>query len=299
MERILLVARNVFRAILHGKIVYLWIAGVLLLTLRSAGMILVNFGNPAIQAMMQKRAVSGALDTWSTLCIALAIFMGASAVGSEITRKTIVTVLARPMRRWEFLLGKWIGVQAFGLLSLAIGLLVSFALASYLGAEFESKPLGIALAQTAAAIVLYSGLAIAIGTVMTPGIAGALTILVVFLPGFVTFLVDSDDAVYHNTGVVLDYVVPPGYTSHYAATIPAPIPADAFRRGGFGGGGGGGFGRGNRRGDIPPIPQPGADNEPEINYSTDTNAVLQNVGYALVFFAIGALVFLRRDLRLS
>lgn len=297
MDRILLVARNVFRGILHGRIVYIWIAGLVLLFLRAAPALLIDFGNQAAQTYMRKNAVSGGLDTWSTLCIALAIFLGASAVGAEITKKTIVTVFARPVHRWEFLVGKWLGIQCFALLSLVVGLTVSFGLSRYLDAEFESKVLAVSLAHTAVAILLYSGLAIAFGTLLTPGVSGALTIVVVFLPILVTNLVESTDSAYRAAGVTLNYIVPSGYTSHYSRTIPNPLPRNAFGRGRFGRGGNGGGPPDRGFGDIPPVPQPG--DPPAIDYSAETTVLFKNVGYGAVFFTLGCLIFLRRDLRLS
>jgi ABC-type transport system involved in multi-copper enzyme maturation permease subunit len=299
MERILLVARNVFRAILHGKIIYLWLAALALMFLQAAPALLMTSGaDAAIQNVIRKRAVSGGLGTWSTMCIALAIFVGASAIGGEITKKTIVNVFARPIRRWEFLVGKWLGIQVFALLSLAVGLSVSFGLSRYLEAEFETKILWLAVAHTAAAIFLYSGLAIAFNTVLSPGLSGAFTIIIAFLPGLVTVLVGLQEPTPHAIGVVMDYVVPPGYTSYYAESLPAPIPPNIFGRGG----------RGNRRGggpegNIPPVPQPAvpaaANPESNIDYSAETKILFQNLGYAAVFFALGCLIFLRRDLRLT
>jgi ABC-type transport system involved in multi-copper enzyme maturation permease subunit len=289
MEKILLVARNVFRGILYRRILYLWVAAIFLLILRAAPALLFNFGNEALQTVMRRRAVSGALDTWSTLCIALAIFMGASAISSENAWKTIATALARPVRRWEFLVGKWIGVQCFALLSLLLGLLVGFGLSIYLDAEFEFRILGISVAQTAAAIMLYSGLAIAVSTLVTPGMAGAVTILIAFLPGFVTYLAESPGSFKHAAGVVLDYAIPPGYTSHYAGTIRAALPPDAFN-----------FrnGPGRRRGEVPPfVAQTSPD--PEIKYDAEYRELIENIGYAMGFFALGCFVFSHRDLRLT
>jgi len=288
MARIFLIARNVFRGILHRRILYLWIAAIGLLILRSLPAIFFNFGTEALQTVMRKRAVSGALDTWSTLCIALAIFMGASAIGSEISAKTIVSVFARPIRRWEFLLGKWIGIQAFALLSLGLGLIVGFAVGSYLGSAFEYNILGISLAQTAVAISLYSGIAIALSTLIGSGLAGALAVLLAFMPGLVTYLVESPNSTAHAAGLVLDYVVPPGYTSHYSTTINAPIPLDAFS----------GRGRENRRGGVPPFmaQQP---QEPDIDYNIESWTLLKNAGYAAVFFVLGCLILTRRELRLA
>lgn len=299
MARILLVAGNVFRGVLHRRILYVWFFAVGLLILRSIAPLLFNFGNPALQEYMYKRSVSGGLDSWSSLCIALSVFMGATAIGSEISGKTIVPLFARPIARWEFLLGKWIGVQGFSLLAFACGLVVGFAFASYLDAGFEGRILSFAVTQTVVSIALYSGLSLALNTVFTSGVAGALAVIVVFLPGIVEPLMDSDTSIYHASGFVLDFVVPPGYTSHYNASVPALLPLQAFDGGGFGGGfGGRGFGRGGRRGVPPFVPQAEAA-DPEIENGEEATILLQNLGYAAAFFALGYLAFVKRDLRLS
>ena len=292
MQTLFLIAGNVFRGILYRRILYLWIAAIGFLILRAAPAIFLDFGNEAAQSAMRQRAVSGALDTWSTLCIALAIFMGASAIGSEIHGKTIVTVLGRPVRRWEFLVGKWIGIQSFALLSVFLGLLAGLAVAHYLDADFDPKILGLSLVQTSVAISLYSALAIGLSTLVASGVAGALTVIVAFLPAFVTFLVASPNAVNHGIGVVLDYGVPPGYTSHYDETIDAPTPPGAF---GFGG-----RGRGNRRGggDVPTFTLTQSP-PPEIDYNIEFGALGQNVGYGVVFLVLGCVIFSRRDVRLG
>src|SRR5256886_17491131 len=40
----------------------------------------------------------------------IAIFIGIGLVSKEIERKTLYTVLSRPVRRWEFILGKYFGL---------------------------------------------------------------------------------------------------------------------------------------------------------------------------------------------
>lgn len=42
--------------------------------------------------------------------IVIAIFIGTGLVSKEIDKKTLYTVLARPVRRWEFILGKYLGL---------------------------------------------------------------------------------------------------------------------------------------------------------------------------------------------
>jgi Cu-processing system permease protein len=41
----------------------------------------------------------------------IAIFIGIGLVSKEIDRKTLYTVLSRPVRRWEFILGKYFGLS--------------------------------------------------------------------------------------------------------------------------------------------------------------------------------------------
>src|SRR6185436_1992206 len=53
------------------------------------------------------RAISNGLNLWSMLSIGFAILLGANVLANEVALKTIITVLARPISRWELLLGKW------------------------------------------------------------------------------------------------------------------------------------------------------------------------------------------------
>ena len=46
------------------------------------------------------------------LAVMLAIFSSANAVSGEISSHTIQTIVTKPVRRWEVLLGKWLGYAA-------------------------------------------------------------------------------------------------------------------------------------------------------------------------------------------
>ena len=71
----------------------------------------------------------------------LAAWSAADAVWSDIRSGTILAVLARPVRRWEFLLGKFLGVQllmgAYVLMMLAL----SYLLAAIGGRAHPSRAL--------------------------------------------------------------------------------------------------------------------------------------------------------------
>ena len=49
----------------------------------------------------------------------------------------ISTLLARPIRRWEFLVGHWLGVTLFSIASLLLGLVLTGGLSWYFGIEID------------------------------------------------------------------------------------------------------------------------------------------------------------------
>ena len=45
-----------------------------------------------------------------TFGVIIAIFVGIGLVSKEIEKKTLYTILSRPVRRWEFIAGKYLGL---------------------------------------------------------------------------------------------------------------------------------------------------------------------------------------------
>lgn len=270
--RVLLVARNAFRAIMSKRAVYIWGAAILLMFFRSAPAIFLQSDDARMIAFRRANAIGGALELWSTLCIASAIFLGAAAIASEMTSKTIVTLLARPIRRVEVMVGKWIGVTAFSLVSLAIGVALDMAIARYLNIDVDRRALVYALAQTVVAVALYGAVAVALSGSGSAIIAVAFTILLIALPGLVNTLKEDPGRTQHRIGVVLDYLLPPGYQSHYSEIAWAPFPSR-----------------------DPRIVRP----RPVFDPKGQHPVLLKNMGYAAVYFAIGCFFFSRRDIKLS
>lgn len=50
------------------------------------------------------------LTAISLFGVVIGIFIGTGLVSKEIDKKTLYTVLARPVRRWEFIIGKYLGL---------------------------------------------------------------------------------------------------------------------------------------------------------------------------------------------
>jgi ABC-type transport system involved in multi-copper enzyme maturation permease subunit len=120
----------------------------------------------------------------------LSIFL----VPTEIERRTIYTILSKPVRRYEFLLGKWLG--ALGTIGINIGLMsLAFIIAvaiKQIGAENPSNPLlllkGVLMIYMQ--MVLLCSLAVFFSVFLAPLVNFFLTISLFILGNLSTFTLD-------------------------------------------------------------------------------------------------------------
>lgn len=95
---------NTFREAVRDRVLYNLIIFVLLLV-ASAPL----FG--AISIDIEKLVlVNVGLSSISLFGVVIAIFIGIGLVSKEIEKKTLYTILSRPVRRWEFIAGKYLGL---------------------------------------------------------------------------------------------------------------------------------------------------------------------------------------------
>jgi ABC-type transport system involved in multi-copper enzyme maturation permease subunit len=103
-SRIGYVAFNTFREAVRDRVLYNLVAFAVLL---SGAAILVGEISIDIERLV---VVNLGLTAVSLFGIVIAIFMGIGLVSKEIEKRTLYTVLARPVRRWEFVVGKFFGL---------------------------------------------------------------------------------------------------------------------------------------------------------------------------------------------
>jgi ABC-type transport system involved in multi-copper enzyme maturation permease subunit len=107
--------------------------------------------------------------------VIIAIVLGVNLLHQELTRKTIVNILSKPVARWQFLVGKFFGL--FATLALVVGGMsagVIGAFAWYTGA----LDWGLVLACGAALLETMVVVAVALffsSLVVTPALAGMFT----------------------------------------------------------------------------------------------------------------------------
>src|SRR5881227_709766 len=104
-NRILHIATNTFREAVRDRVLYNLIAFALLL---SGAAILVGEISIDIEKLV---VINLGLTAVSLFGIVIAIFIGIGLVSKVIERRTLYTVLSRPVRRWEFVAGKFFGLS--------------------------------------------------------------------------------------------------------------------------------------------------------------------------------------------
>ncbi len=113
MSRIFAVIGNTFRESIRDKVFYvlLFFAATTILGSKVLGWVSIGQDIKII-----KDICLAAMSIFGTL---IAIFVGANLVYKEIDKKTLYTLLAQPMHRYEFMLGKYFGLLAVIGVSLA------------------------------------------------------------------------------------------------------------------------------------------------------------------------------------
>ncbi|HXA83601.1 MAG TPA: ABC transporter permease subunit [Candidatus Dormibacteraeota bacterium] len=104
ISRLTAITWNTFREAVRDRVLYNLILFVLLLV-ASAPL----FGQISI-GMERLILVNVGLSSISLFGVIIAIFIGIGLVSKEIEKKTLYTILSRPVRRWEFILGKYLGL---------------------------------------------------------------------------------------------------------------------------------------------------------------------------------------------
>ena len=102
--RISHIARNTFREAVRDRVLYNLIAFAILM---SAVAILVGKISINIERLV---VINLGLTAVSLFGIVISIFVGIGLVSKEIEKRTLYTVLSRPVQRWEFILGKFFGL---------------------------------------------------------------------------------------------------------------------------------------------------------------------------------------------
>ncbi len=164
-NRIRAIAANTFREAVRDRVLYNLVVFAILMV----GSALI-FGEISI-GIERQVLINLGLAAISLFGIVIAIFIGIGLVSKEIEKKTLYTVLgARPVRRWEFILGKYSGLAGTLVVNAGFMAIGFFAALLYLDRHFQRADLYllIALYFIVLQFLLITAIAIFFSTFSTP-----------------------------------------------------------------------------------------------------------------------------------
>jgi len=172
------IAANTFREAVRDRVLYLFLgfAALLLMSSKLFGMLTVGDEGKVIKDI----GLTG-IQFFSML---IAVMMSVLLISREVETRTVFNILAKPVKRWQFLIGKYFGLLAtvaanLGLMLVLLLLVVAFYRHEFdLGLVFAGAMTMMEMALLAAFATLFS--------VLTKPILGSVMTLSVFVIGHVS-----------------------------------------------------------------------------------------------------------------
>jgi Cu-processing system permease protein len=121
MRRAGIVALNTFREAVRDRVLYSLVFFALLMMVAAIVVGQISIG------IEESVIVSLGLSAISVIGLLISVFLGVALVSKEMEKRTLYALLAKPVRRWEFLLGKFGGLVltlAVNTAAMALGLLL-------------------------------------------------------------------------------------------------------------------------------------------------------------------------------
>jgi ABC-type transport system involved in multi-copper enzyme maturation permease subunit len=167
MTRILAIARNTFRENIRDKILYNLILFALIMIVSSLALGLLTLGNE------QRVLLDLGLFSLSVIGMLISIFIGIGLVYKELEKRTVYALIAKPVHRYELILGKYLGLLFTLLVNLAImtvGLEIALLYAGRIGLGGHLRLLP-AVYLVFLSLALVTALALLFSTFSTPALS--------------------------------------------------------------------------------------------------------------------------------
>ncbi len=178
MKSIRVIAANTFREALRDKVLYLFLGFATLLLASSKLFGILTVGD---QAKIIKDLGLAGIQLFTML---IAVMMSVLLISREIDSRTVYYILAKPVRRWQFLLGKYAGLLATVLVNLT---LMTVLLLVFVWAYGGGLDLRLALATGMIGVEMAVLVAFAtLFAVLTKPMLGSVFTLAVFIVGHVS-----------------------------------------------------------------------------------------------------------------
>jgi ABC-type transport system involved in multi-copper enzyme maturation permease subunit len=124
------------------------------------------------------------LSAITIFCVLISILVGGRIVYKEVEKRTIYIMLSKPVRRWEFILGKYAGLMGVLLASVVVMTVAFYAIMLFLGLGANPYLL-LSVLLTYFELAVLTAIAVLFSTFATP-ITGAVFTFAVYFVGHLT-----------------------------------------------------------------------------------------------------------------
>lgn len=183
-SRLIIIARNTFREAVRDRVLYNLVVFVLLITASAIFLGELTAGQEA------RTIVNLGLSAMLLFGAFISIFVGVSLVSKEIERRTLYSVLSKPIGRGEFIVGKYLGLCLTLLVNVFVmGIGVSLALL-YVGGGRLAFSIWGAIFLIFLELTILTAVAILFSSFSSPALSALLTFLVFIIGNFSASLRD-------------------------------------------------------------------------------------------------------------
>lgn len=263
VHRIWTIALNTISDIFRRKVLYVGIAATIAFELPAIADFLFSRSMSAAQfiqnALLHQRAAVNFFTVWTSASIYLGIGLASVVLSWEVHDRTILTVLARPVARAEFLVAKWLAVLMMTLAFLTIGVTIGLLYAWDLDVQILPM-LKFALTATVVSIVSFTAISLMLSVFLTPVVTSVVGIFMVLAPDMLKQLFEHPWASLRALATLIYYIFPAG--------MPVNLINESF-------------------GKIALNP----------NYELYSRVMVENLFYGLFAFLLAFAVFSRREIQ--
>lgn len=205
MYRIIAIASNTFRETIRDKILY----NLLIFALLIIGL---SYFLGDLTVMEQVKVIKDlGLASIHIFGALMAIFIGIGLVSKEIEKRTIYTIVSKPVSRVEFLIGKYLGLLATLIMNVTIMLAVLLGMLLLMNEPFAPKLIA-ASAFIFLELALLVAIALFFSTFSTPTLSAIFSLsffVIGHLTGSIKFFGSrSESVLVQKTAMVFYYVFP-------------------------------------------------------------------------------------------
>lgn len=195
MNKIFIISKNTFKEVIRDRILYAILAFALLFLLST-----ILFGSISLGEDIKVIRDFGLAGIY-IFGIIITIFLGTSLIYKEIERRTLYTVLSKPVSVSDFILGKFLGLYSAIILTIIIMSAVYLVVVAAKGGGFDALGL-LAILFELFEIMIFISLAIMFSSFARPFAAMIYSVLILYIGHSLSIIVKYTE----KSGGILNYL---------------------------------------------------------------------------------------------